>query len=212
MTAFNIIKKLFTIDEPCGYTESDLAYWVEVYGAIPNVLKDYYVKFGKHEALNSTQDCLITPPQFEEYSDPNYLIFYSEDQGVCMWGIKKRDVQKENPPVYENYGEDEWYLTADTVYEFLISMAHLQAVMCMEFSNEEYTDISQAQASEIANRFISKQADSGLYTGVKFYGDYDDTVIVVMNNHERFILMYSSNGEEHFNEIDRIINNILSAY
>lgn len=211
MTDFNAIKKLFAIDSPCGFAESDLSFWIGAYGAIPKVLRDYYVELGTHEALNSSQDFLIAPSQFEEYEDPNYLVFYSENQGVSIWGIRKEDVQKENPPVYENYGEDEWYLTADSVYAFLISMAHLQAVMCMEFSNGEYVDISREQAYKIANEFISKQADSDLYTGVKFYGNYDDTVIVVMNNRERFILMYSSNSEEHFNEADRMIKDILSA-
>jgi len=209
LTDYGKIKKLFEINETCGYSEEDLSYWVNTYGSVPKALMDYYVQFGKHKTLNNAQDFLIKPAMFEEYADSNYLIFYSENQGVVVWGVKKEDAGKEDPPVYENYYEDEWHLTEGTVSAFLISMAHLQAVMGMEFSSEEYIEISQKQAERIAKRFASKEADSGLYTGVKFYGDHDDTVIVVMNNNDNFILMYSSSDEEHFDEVDELINDII---
>lgn len=209
MTDFNKIYKLFNTNNQCGYAEDELGFWKRKYGCIPKVLKDYYLQLGRHEDLNTAQDFLIPPSQFEEYKDDNYLIFYSENQGGIIWGIKKQDLCTDNPPVYENYGQDEWTLTTDSVYKFLLSMAHLQAVLSLEYSNEEYVDITPEQATKIADRFTSKNVDSDLYTGVKFYGNYEDTVIVIMNNHEAFILMYASSDEEHFNETDDIINNIL---
>lgn len=209
MTDFTAISRLFGISEPCGYPESDLAYWVNAYGAIPRVLQDYYTQLGRHE-LNSAQDFLVSPAQFEEYSEPDYMVFYSENQDGILWAVHRDDVRQENPPVYENYDGENWHISKSNVREFLISMAHLQGVMCLEYSNEEYLDISPAQSEEIADRFPTKNADSDLYTGVKFYGNYDDTVIVVMNNHEAFILMYSSATEEHFDEVDRIIGDILA--
>ena len=214
MTDFSALKKLFNIDSPCGYEESDLARWSEKYGAVPKVLKDYYMEVGKHKDLNNAHDFLLSPAQFEDYEEAEYLVFYSENQGGTVWGVKKEDVKKEdvkkdNPPVYGNSGEEEWFLTANSVCEFLLSMAHLQAVISMSYSNEEYADITTEQANRIAKSFLSKQADSQLYAGVKFYGNYDDTVIAVMQNHEACILMYSANSKEHFDETDSIINAIL---
>ena len=205
----DIIKKLFCIESNCGYSENDLNYWIEKYDTMPKVLKEYYMEVGKHHKLNNTQDFLIPPAQFEEYADTEYLVFYSENQGASLWGIKKSDVEKDNPPVYENYGDEEWFLTANSLSQFLLSMAYLQAVFSMEYANEECVDITEEQHRAISNYFSSKQADSDLYTGVSFYGNHDDTVIVVMKNHDYYILMYSSNSELHFDEMDRAIEQIL---
>jgi hypothetical protein len=209
LTDFSPINRLFQIEGSCGYTEKDLAYWIEVYGGIPTVLREYYLEFGKHEALNNSHDFLIKPEQFQEYDDSDYLIFYSENQGVSVWGIKKEEVREDNPPVYENYGDAEWHLTSDSISEFLISMAHFQGLMCMAYCSEVDMDISQEQAKQIEKSFLTKHADSGLYTGTRFFGNYDDTVVMLINNAERFGLMYSSSSKGHYDEVDRIIKAIL---
>lgn len=209
MTEFTQLKTLFDISEPCGIDTTELQPWKDKFGAIPKVLTDYYAQLGAHE-FNRSQDYLISPDEINEFEDNDYLIFYSENQSVSIWGIHKDDVSKDNPPVYENYGKEEWYQTTDTLTSFLNSMGFLQAVFSMEFSNEEYWNISQVQADEIAKAFKSKNVDSELYTGVRFYGNYDDSVIVIMNNNEGYILMFSSSDEEHFDEMCDIIENIVS--
>ena len=209
----NIIKKLFGIEGSCGYSESELSCWVERYGAVPKALKEYYIEVGKHQGLNNAQDFLIPPSQFADYADVDaeHLIFYSENQGVILWGIQKGNMEQDNPPVYENYGGDEWFLTAESLSVFWLSMAHLQAVLALEYRNEECVDITGEQRMAIANAFLSKNADSKLYTGVSFYGNDEDTVVAVMKNHESFILMYASSNERHFDETDSKINGILSS-
>ena len=88
-------------------------------------------------------------------------------------------------------------------------MALLQTTFSLEYSNEEYWEINGEQADEIAKFFKTKNADSGLYTGVRIYGNYDDSVIVVMNNNDNYILMFSSSNEEHFEEMYDEIEEIL---
>ena len=82
MTDFSIIKKLYGIAEPNGFTENDLEIVKEVFGDLPKVFIDYYVQLGKIESLNHTQDLLIIPERFQYYKHNDYLIFYSENQNI----------------------------------------------------------------------------------------------------------------------------------
>lgn len=50
----------------------------------------------------------------------------------------------------------------------LLAMAHMQAVLAMEYSSEEYWEIDEAVAERIEQNFPSRQADSDLYTGFVF--------------------------------------------
>jgi len=209
MTDFTKIKKLFNITGLYGFEKSELQLWIVRYGAIPRVLLDYYVELGAYKPLNETQDFLITPNDIQEFDDPNYLIFYSENQSVSFWGINKSDVIQDNPPVYENYGGIEWYKTCDTLLEFLTSMAFFQAVFSMKYSNLDYRKINQEDVDNIKKIFISKDADSGIYTGVKFFGNYNDSVIAILNDNNSYNLLFSSNSEAHFEEMNKILTHIL---
>jgi len=200
MTDFAAIRNLFHITESCGFDVKELQSWISRYGSIPEVLKDYYLELGAHPQLNGSQDFLIQPKDFHKYVHDDYLIFYTENQGACVWGIRREDVAAPNPPVYENYGEEEWYQTSKSLMEFLLAMAHLQAAVSMEFSNEEYWQIDEQVVEGIKMMFPSKKADSGLYTGVQFFGQAGE-VIVVMNNREGYLLMFSAEDEKQFDAL-----------
>ncbi|WP_391573596.1 hypothetical protein [Cohnella sp.] len=200
MTDFTAIRSLFHITEPCGLEEKELQPWINRYGSIPEVLKDYYLELGAHPQLNGSQDFLIQPKDSHKYVNDDYLIFYTENQGACLWGIRREDAAAPNPPVYENYGEEEWYPTSKSLMEFLLAMAHLQAVFSMELSNEEYWPIDEQAVEEIKRKYPSKQADSDLYTGVQFFGQAGE-VIVVMNNSDGYLLMFSAEDEQRFDAL-----------
>ncbi|MEC0090794.1 hypothetical protein [Paenibacillus macquariensis] len=200
MTDFTAIRNLFHITESCGFDVKELQPWISRNGSIPEVLKDYYLELGAHPQLNGSQDFLIKPKDFHQYENDDYLTFYLENQGACVWGIRREDVAVSNPPVYENYGREEWYQTSESLTEFLHAMAYFQAVISMEFSNEEYWQIDEQVVEGIKMMFSSKQADSGLYTGVQFYGQAGE-VIVVMNNRDEYLLIFSAEDEQRFDAL-----------
>lgn len=205
MPEYNKIRELFNINSPCGFTAQEMEFISKTYGVIPKALWDYYLSLGSHLELNHAQDFLISPKDLADYDTLDYYVFYAENQGVCAWGIKKEDMIDDDPPVYENYDGDEWFKTCDHLSEFFISMAYLQAIFCFEYTNEACLDIDEMKAKEIAKVFPSKHADSGLYTGVKFYGNHDDAVIAVMKNEDNYLLMFSSQDENHYTEMEKII-------
>lgn len=213
MTDFSIIKNLFGFKEICGYSPEELMYWSDTYEEIPETLKDYYLELGKCKKLNDAQDFLLKPSQFSEYYNENYLVFYSENQGGCLWGIKREDLKQKNPPVYESYDEEEWFLTADSVYDFLVSMAHMQYVFSGEYTQEEYINITPAIKEKIDKTFILKNINENLYTGVWFYTDSDDDMLImVMKNSEEYILMYAADNENSFKKVDSTIDSLLERW
>jgi len=207
---------LFSLKTPNPLPEKQITEIRKYFGAIPKALEDYYILCGGCRDMNSAQDFLLTPDGIYSYklktcnNYPDYCVFYVENQCCCEWAIKKSDLNLENPPVYETYDGKTWYKICDSVSQFLISHAYLQAVFSFEYSSEEFYDADLKQADEIIKKFPHVDADSLLYTGVKFLQPYSDTVIAVMNNgDDNFLILYSSESEQHFEEIDNIILEIL---
>ena len=52
MADFSVIKNLYNITEPCGFSEELIQLGIEEIGALPEVLSDYYAELGTHKGLN----------------------------------------------------------------------------------------------------------------------------------------------------------------
>lgn len=93
--------------------------------SFPETLKEYYLLLGKNKSLNQVYNRLFSPSEMDFADD--FLVFYEEYQQVCYWAIKKEDLQKENPPVYEGYLNEneafEWYLSHASISLFWLEMA-----------------------------------------------------------------------------------------
>ncbi|WP_103070122.1 hypothetical protein [Aquimarina sediminis] len=129
MANWNNIRRLYNVTEiehEFGYQMDEL---IEVETQlkvnIPKILKEYYLTLGKNECINKSHNRLLEPNKEIRLSDDGYLIFYEENQTVAYWGIKKEDLELENPPVWGNYGTNEspdWHLEAKTTEDFLLLM------------------------------------------------------------------------------------------
>lgn len=206
MTDFSVIKKLFHIAEPNGFTNDEIQIVKDIFGQLPNVFVDYYAELGKIQNLNHTQDLLIVPERFQYYKNDDYLIFYSENQKACVWGIHKEDLSKSNPPVYMSYDEKEWSLETETLTDFFTAMAYLQASFALDFTCDTFYEIEPNELDFITQNFSNKGVFFRQWVeGIKFYGNYSDDVIVVINGNQ---MHYSSNTEEHFLEMDKVLSKL----
>lgn len=116
---FTQIRTLFGIEEDCGFTEAEMQPFFGVVKQMPALLYDYYTTLGKHQALNQTQDCLVTPKSnLALFNNPNYFVFYAENQNCCLWAIAKGDLGEETPKVYVSYDQKEWQVECDTLSNF----------------------------------------------------------------------------------------------
>jgi len=209
------VLELFGLETPVPLPKDQIEKIRGIFGGIPKALEDYYRTCGGCIDMNSAQDFLVTPDGIYYYRTENfdyddYCVFYAENQCVSEWAVKKSDLNLENPPVYESYGGETWEKTDDSLYQSLVSHAYLQGAFSLEYSSEEFYEADTEQVSKIAEKFSHISADSSLYTGVKFFLPYPDTVIAVLNNDDdSYLIIYSSRTEQHFSETDSIISEIL---
>lgn len=206
MTDFSIIKKLFGITEPSGFSENEITIVKNIFGDLPKVFIDYYAELGKIENLNHTQDSLVIPERFKYFKNDDYLIFYYENQRACVWGIHKNDLSKSNPPVYMSYDEEEWNLETETLTDFFAAMAFLQAAFALEFNADCFYEVDNEALKFIDENYTNKGVSFKQWTeGINFYGNHEDEVILIMGNNQLF---YSSNTEEHFLEMDKVLSKL----
>jgi len=206
MTDFSTIKKLFHITESNGFTNDEIQVVEDIFGELPEVFVDYYAELGKIQNLNHTQDLLIVSERFQYYKHDDYLIFYSENQKSCVWGIHKNDLSKSNPPVYMSYDEKDWDLETETLTDFFTAMAYLQASFALDFTCDTFYKIESNGLDFITQNFSNKGVSFKQWVeGIKFYGNHPDDVIVIINNNQ---MHYSSNTEKDFLEMDKVLSKL----
>lgn len=206
MTDFSTIKKLFHITESCGFASDEIQVVKDIFGDLPKVFTDYYTELGKIQNLNHTQDLLIIPERFQYYKHDDYLIFYSENQRACVWGIHKGDLSKSDPPVYMSEDQKTWKLETETLTGFFTAMAFLQAGFALEFPCNTFYELEPDELDFITENFASKDVSFKQWLdGINFYGNYDDDVIVIMAGNQFF---YASNSETHFLEMDEVLSKL----
>ncbi|MFW0738460.1 hypothetical protein [Flavobacterium sp. T12S277] len=206
MTDFSIIKKLFHLTESSGFTASEMNVVKNIFGELPQVFVDYYTELGKIQDLNHTQDLLIVPERFQYYTHKDYLIFYSENQKACVWGIRKEDLSKADPPVYMSEDEKNWNLETETLSGFFTAMAFLQAGFALQFPANTFYELEQEELNFIRANFKNKGCSFKQWLGgISFYGNYDDDVIVLQDTNQLF---YAANTKEHFIALDKVLSKL----
>nr|WP_294785794.1 hypothetical protein [uncultured Flavobacterium sp.] len=210
MTDFCTIKKLFHINESNGFTNNEIQVVKDIFGQLPEVFVNYYAELGKIQNLNHTQDLLIVPERFQYYKHDDYLIFYSENQRSCVWGIHKDDLSKSNPPVYMSYDERDWNLETETLTDFFAAMAYLQAGFALDYTCDTFYEIEPHELDLITQNFSNKGVSFKQWAdGIKFYGNKSDDVIIIINDNQ---MHYSSNTEQHFLEMDKVLSKLGSEF
>lgn len=210
MTDFSTIKKLFHINESNGFTNNEIQVVKDIFGQLPEVFIDYYAELGKIQNLNNTQDLLIVPERFQYYKHDGYLIFYLENQKSCVWGIHKDNLSKSNPPVYMSYDEKDWNLETETLTDFFAAMAYLQAGFALDFTCDTFYEIEPNELDFITQNFSNKGVSLKQWVdGIKFYGNESDDVIIIINDNQ---MHYSSNTEQHFLEMDKVLSKVGSEF
>lgn len=63
-------------------------------------MREYYLLAGQREDLVAKQNFLVSPDEME--FEKGLLVFYSENQSVVEWGVRRRDLKLGDPPVYLN--------------------------------------------------------------------------------------------------------------
>jgi len=205
MTDFKEIRILFDITEDNGFSVEELSVFKNTCETIPKVLFDYYAQLGKIKELNQTQDRLIEPEKLKLSKNQDFIIFYVENQWACVWGIYKNDLNIDNPPVYMSYDENEWSKETNYLTDFFKAMANLQAVFALPFSSQEFAYINNEELNIIRAKFKKREFSFSKWIGIDFYGNFEDDVIAVLKNDNYYDLIYASNNDQQFTEMNKIL-------
>jgi hypothetical protein len=84
-------------------------------------LKCFYLTAGAIQEICSIHNVIFGPEDLEV--DEGFLIFMEENQSVVSWGIRKRDLKKSDPVIWQrNNASAEWYSEEKTLAGLLESM------------------------------------------------------------------------------------------
>jgi hypothetical protein len=183
MTYFQKIRHLYNVpaNENYGFSESEIVEQEKQLGIVlPAKLREYYLTLGKHEAINYSHNRLLQPGGEIGFSPDEYLIFYEENQGVVIWGIKKEDLLNPNPPVYGNYSSDEqnpaWYLELPTTEACLLMLAVYNGVLGGLKYNGNYFDPVNAEVVSYIKENWQELDDISSTTQRIFTRDYAEMI------------------------------------
>jgi hypothetical protein len=93
---------------------------------LPTPLRSFYLRVGKNRSLTKAHHRFLTSPTLRN----DTLVFMEENQRVVVWGIRREDLSKDDPPVQQgNDAEDVWHPDADFLSAFLLGISCWQAAI-----------------------------------------------------------------------------------
>lgn len=125
---------------------------------VPAALRDYYRIAGRERRFGRSCHQLLPIYEWSVDRKSKRLIFMSENQGVCCWGVSVRNPDSANPPVSQGTDDGDgdgesiaWRLEHRKCTVFLAVMLHIQAV------SGGYRFCGQADAAENTKYPFEKQ-------------------------------------------------------
>ncbi len=95
----------------------------------PAALSLYYRVTGASKALHTMHNCIVPVDRVAFAGE--YLVFYEENQGVCVWGVHQARLAEEDPPVDQgHFNEGSWTFYPDlpSISDFARAEGAWQAV------------------------------------------------------------------------------------
>jgi len=136
-----IIRQFYAVDELQGYTEGEIDFLKELFGALPWVLENFYRVAGNTEAIHHVQDSWMRPENFRKWAwlqTSDHMILLNENQGVCRAGIRRKDLILPDPPVYSTADDKTWVICAPTTSEFLAAALAYESAFTFSYNPEEF--------------------------------------------------------------------------
>ena len=209
MDYLEIIKHLYAVDKLHGYNEKELDFVKNHFGTLPQVVEDFWRTAGRTAAIHHVQDQWIKPDEFQKYDwlkDNDYLIILNENQGCCRAGIRKDDLEKNDPPVYVTMDDDEWTQCTDTTSEFLKAALAYEAVFTFTYCGEDGEDCEDFvywitdEEFEIIQSKLEKQPfmlKGWMDIDFSFYSNAPDNMVVVMDCDDLQVIYGAASEESH---------------
>lgn len=209
MDKYGEILKLFGVASPVGYSPEEIAAAKTEAGALPFELERFYSLCGASPELHGLQDELILPNRYRALLNPEYIVFFNENQGVCQAAVKKSDADIPDPPVYTSDANGGWALSSPRVSDFLAAMFDYLASICLDFTPEEFYFITPEEKAMIERTFPRLGGfDNWLYDkNVTVYGENGGR-IALMENGGDIQMNYAANNDREFKRMSGLLDGV----
>lgn len=209
MEKYKKILELFKAEKAVGYSYEELSKVKAEVGELPSELEKFYLYCGNTPELHGLQDELILPNRYPALIDPEYIVFFNENQGVCQAAVKKSDTALGDPPVYTSVDDSVWTLGSPRFSEFITAMFDYQASICLEYSPEEFYFITPEEKIKIESLFKKVgKFDKWLYDcDITVYGENGGRV-ALMDTGGDIQMNYAANERQEFERMKKLIKGI----
>lgn len=212
MEKYEDILKLFKILSPVGYSAEEIDEVKAEVGALPFELEGFFLKYGASPELHGLQDELILPNRYKALLNPEYIVFFNENQGVCQAAVRKSDALITDPPVYTSDDNCGWKLSSPHFSEFLYVMFGYQASLCLDYSPEEFYWITPEEKAKIEKLFTRLGGfENWLYDwNITVYGENGGR-IALMENGGDIQMSYAANSQREYDRMSKLLDGIGEA-
>lgn len=212
MDIYNNILQLFSVTSPVGYSAEQVAAAKAEVGGLPSELERFYLNCGASPELHGLQDELILPNRYKALLNPEYIVFFDENQGVCQAAVKKSDAHLPDPPVYASTDNGEWRSSSPRLSEFLCAMFDYQASICLDHSPEEFYFITSEEKAKIEKMFPKLGGfENWLYDwNITVYGSGGGRVSLMENGGD-IQMSYAANNAHEFVQMQKLLDGIGEA-
>lgn len=183
-----IVRDLYSVDQPQGCTDEEIDSVRKIFGAIPAAVEDFWRTFGRTKELTRTDDTWFFPEDFQRWdhlAQSGILPLLDENQYVCAAAILQKDLSLPDPPVYTRMAADEgpWVLSASTVSEFLEAALTYEAIWQLKYSAEEYYWLTDEELATVQAKLTKRPAilKNWMEMEVTFYSNRPDNLVVIMD-------------------------------
>lgn len=214
------IKPLYGTDNLQGYTDADIELLYSRFGALPQVLEEYYRAAGRTKAFHDVnQDYWVLPEDYglgECLQQTDYMILLEENQSVCHAGIRREDLSMPDPPVYYSDDMENWILCAQTTSEFLaVALAYEAVFYFEEYGCEEFYQLTLKDVEFVQSRLTKFPYEIACWIGcikVTLYQSEADNMVAVMEcGEDDFQMLYGAANEESYNRLYAILEGVGEA-
>lgn len=203
-TISEILKNLYDIDTPDGFSEEEFAFLENKFGKLPTILREFYSLGGHCDNVLMNQDRWIVPEDYnkwKELGENPYMVLLEENQNVCFAAILENDLGKEDPPVYvsDDSGEN-WKSCTDSLEKFIKATLVYEAVFAVQYSSEAFYTVTRTEFELLKEKLILLPFHMENWFGtVWLFQDLPDSAVFVMEACGDFEMLYGAASERSFN-------------
>lgn len=205
---------IYGVETLQGYTESDIAMLKGLFGALPQVLEDYYRAAGRTGAFHYVQDAWMLPEHFGKWEwlrESGYMILLNENQGVCRAGIRREDLHLPDPPVYTTQDDENWILAAPALSEFLPAALAYEAAFAFAYCPEAFYCLTQEEMDVVRAKLTKLPFEiSEWLHGMKItlYQNAPDNMVAVMDCCGDLQMLYGAASEAGYQKLLEVLKGL----